>query len=491
MDLQNKIITFAPKMTENLKDKTAKGLFWGALNSGVTQVIGVIVGIVLARLLTPADYGIVGVLTIFSALAYMLQTSGLGTGLINIKNPTDNDYNSVFWFNILVSSVLYVVLFLCAPLISDFFHQDCLINVSRVLFLTLPLSALSNTSGTYLTKNMMNREIAIIGVTSFILSGLVGVLMAFCGYSYWSLVGQQLVSAIVVLIGRYYYVRWLPNLRVDFKPVMRMYRFCIKLLITNICYVINSQMLTFFLGRLLPIQAVGNYSQANKWNVMANSIISGAVGQIAQTVFVSVSDEKEREVRVFRKLLRFTAFFSFPCMFGLAVVAPEFILLTIGDKWIESILILQILCIGGAFAPFYTLYFNLVLSKGHSGLVLLCHGGQMVIQLLLLLLLYKEGIVSIVLAYSILTIMWLFVWQMAGKSLINLCFIDALKDVVPFLVVSLFVMAVTYISTTGITNLFFLLIARILMAALLYAGIMKLLQAKVMDECIAFIRKKR
>ena len=173
---------------DNLKEKTTRGVFWGVLNNGTIQVLNLVLGIFLARKLTPTDYGIVGILAIFSAIAVMMQSSGLGTGLINIKKPMDKDYNAVFWFNVLVSLGLYAVLFFCAPLIAEFFHQPCLVSVSRVLFLTLPISALGNASGTYLIKNMMNREIAIIGVTAVALSGITGVTMAYKGFSYWSLV---------------------------------------------------------------------------------------------------------------------------------------------------------------------------------------------------------------------------------------------------------------------------------------------------------------
>lgn len=475
-------------MSYNLKERTAKGLFWGVLNNGSTQVLNLVMGIFLARLLMPSDYGIVGVLAIFSAIAAMLQSSGLGTGIINIKKPTDNDYNAVFWFNILVSLSLYILLFLCAPLIADFFHQPCLVMVSRILFLTLPISALSNASGTYLIKNMMNREIAIIGISSIVLSGVVGIFMAYKDFSYWSLVGQQLVQVTVCCIGRFYFVNWKPSLKIDFTPVKRMFSFCIGILATNIVNAVNYHVLTFIFGRFLPINTVGYYSQANKWNNMAKTTITDAVGQIAQTVLVSVSDEHEREIRVFRKLLRFTAFLSFPALLGLAMVSHEFILLTIGEKWRESILLLQILCVGGAFMPLCSLYHYLIISKSRSDLYMWFSIGQMVIQLLLVLLLYPKGITAIVLANSAVTILWLLVWQMVGAKLIHLRFLDVLKDIVPFLLISLFVMAVTYFVTAGITNMVLLLISRILIAALLYAGIMKLLHAKVMDECIAFIR---
>ena len=182
---------------ENLKEKTAKGLFWGAMSNGTTQVLNLLFGVILARLLTPAEYGIVGVLAIFSAIAGTIQSGGFGAGLINLKHVTHNDYNSVFWLNICVSGVLYLLLFLSAPLIAVFFKQPCLVLVSRILFLSLPIGALALVSGTYLIKNMMNRELAIISIVALVLAGITGITLALLKFSYWSLVGQQLVYVIV------------------------------------------------------------------------------------------------------------------------------------------------------------------------------------------------------------------------------------------------------------------------------------------------------
>ena len=478
-------------MEESLKERTATGLFWGAMNSTTTQVLNLAMGIVLARLLSPEDYGLVGVLTIFSAVAGMLQSSGLGTGLINLKQPTANDYNAVFWFNVIVSAILYGILFVSAPLIADFFHQPRLILLSRILFLTLPLSALSATSGNYLQKNMMNKEIAIIGITSLVLSGTTAVVMASQGYSYWSLVGQQLVYAIALLIGRGIYVNWKPCLRIDFTPVRQMFGFCVKLLVTNIVNVINFHVLTFIFGRLLPIQTVGYYSQANKWNNMAKTTIADAIGQVAQPVLVSVTDETDREWRVFRKMLRFTALLSFPALFGLALVAHEFIIITIGEKWTESIPLLRIICIGGAFLPLYTLYQNLAISHGRSDIYMWCNIVQMFLQIALVLILYPYGIITIVWGCTLLSIAWLAVWQiMVGRKTINLHFIDFFKDIFPFMIISSAVMVATYFATMGIDNIYILLIARVLVAAALYVAAMKLTHARVMEECITFIKMK-
>ena len=223
---------------------------------------------------------------------------------------------------------------------------------------------------------------------------------------------------------------------------------------------------------------------------MAHSTISNTIGQITQTVFVSVSDEQDRELHVFRKLLRFTAFLSFPAMFGLALVAHEFILCTIGPKWINCVLLLQILCIGGAFFPLHVLYQNLIIARGKSNLYMWCTISQIVVQLLAILLLHKKGITTIVCAYSLLNVIWLFVWQAIAGRMIGLRLLDMLKDVVPFMLIALLVMVATYFLTASFDALLLAMISRVVIAALLYALLMKLSHAKVMEECINFVRKK-
>ncbi len=475
---------------DNLKEKTAKGLFWGALNNGSTQVLNLLFGICLGQLLSPPEYGIVGVLTIFTAVAGCLQASGFTQGLINMKSPTANDYNSVFWFNISASIVLYATLFLCAPLIAQFFKQPCLVEVSRVVFLSLPLSAVGIVYNAYLIKNMMNREIAILAFWALSLSGVCGILMAYLGFSYWSLVCQQLVYIIVLNIGRLYYVKWRPSLHIDFGPVRRMFNFCVKLLITNIINTLNQHLLTFFFGNKFTIQTVGNYSQANKWNSMAHSTISNTIGQIVQPVLVSVSEEGNRKLHVFRKLLRFTAFLSFPAMFGLALVAKEFILLTIGDKWADCVVLLQILCISGAFFPLHVLYHNMVIAQGKSNYYLWCNVAQIIAQVAAFFLLYKQGIITVVSAYSALNVLWLFVWQVIAGRMIGLRLFGMLRDIVPFMLIALLVMLATYFVTSAVESLVLTLLLRIVIAALLYALVMKLSHAKIMDECIMFLRRK-
>lgn len=475
---------------DNLKEKTAKGLFWSTVNSGVTQVLNLVIGIFLARLLSPEDYGIVGVLTIFTVIAGNLQSSGFTQGLINLKHPKASDYNSVFWFNILASFTIYAVLFACAPLISMFFHRPELTRLSRFVFLGFVISAFGIAQNAYMTKKMMNRELAIVSLAALMVSGTAGIAAAFCGYKYWSLAWQQIIYISVLNVGRYFYSDWRPSWHIDFGPVRKMLSFSVNILATNIINTIGNNILTLIFGRLFAMKAVGNFTQAYKWDTMANSFISGALSQVSQTVLVSAADDNDREKRVFRKMMRFTAFLSFPVMFGLALVAEEFIVLTISDKWADSVILLRILCISGAFMPFYTLYQNLAISKGKSVTYLYLNVIQIILQIGTILVFHKYGMTVMVTAYTVFFIVWLTVWQVQASKFIRLSFYEAARDILPFMAAAAAVMCVTLFITKDIESNIIVLPARIIIAAVLYTITMKLSKTSMLDECLKFFCKQ-
>ena len=476
---------------QNLKEKTAQGLFWSFLSSGGMQLLNLIIGIFLARLLSPGEYGIVGMLAIFTLLANNLQESGFGVALVNIKDIRHNDYNAVFWFNVGMSVLLYVILFFSAPLIASFFHQPCLIPLSRFVFLGFIIASLCISPNAMLVRGLKMKEKAITSLSALVVSGTVAVIMAIKGFSYWSLATQQILYNVVICFGRFYYTRWCPTFKVDFTPVKQMFSFSYKVLITAVLTTINNNVLTVIFGRLFPAQAVGNFTQANKWNTMANQMVTNTMAQVAQPVFTQVTDDNERQRRVFGKMLRFTAFLSFPALFGLALVAPQVILLAIGDKWIDSIPLLQILCISGAFIPLYTVYQNLFLSQGKSGTYMWLTIGQIAIMLTAVLACHSLGIKAMVIAFACINILWLLAWQVFANRLIGYRFFSMFRDLLPFMLIALAVMVVTYFVTLHISNMLMLLVARVLIAAALYFITMKLLRARILEDCIEFIRSKK
>lgn len=475
---------------DNLKEKTAKGIAWGAVNNGATQALNLLFGIVLARKLSEGDYGIVALITIFTLIAGCIQAAGFSQALANLKPPTQRDYNAVAWFNIIAGFSLYIILFLCAPLIAWYFKQPLLTDVSRLAFLAIPISAIGCVPNAKLWIELRNREQTIAGITALIISGNCGVWLAWNGYGYWSLAWQQVIYITVATIIKYYFTRWMPKLPVDFSPIKQMFSFSSKLLLTNILTVISQQVQTFIFGKMLHINTVGQFSQANKWNTMGHSFISNTMAQVAQPVLTNSDNEEGRQQRVFRKMLRFTSLVCFPLMFGLALVAHEFIVVTIGTKWEPCVLLLQILCIGGAFIPLQTLYQNLIISRERSDIYLRLVALQIVLQIIITLSLAKLGVVAMVAGFSALNMLYTACWHFALQRILPLSTLDVLKDTTPFTLIAAVVMLATHYLTQSIDMLWPLLFARIIIAALLYFIVVRLLNVAIVKECLQFIRKK-
>ena len=498
-------------MGDQLKEKTAQSLMWGGVNNGGMQVLSLLAGIVMLRLLTPADWGLVGMLAIFSAIAGNLQSSGFSTALVNERDPQPEQYNSVFWFNTLCSFAIYLLLCAAAPLIARFFHQPELVWLSRVIFLSFFFSSFGIATNAYMTKHLMMREQAIVALTSLIVSSAVGIAMALAGMAYWSIAVQQVCFALLSAVGRFYYVPWRPRWGFSLAFIRQSFGFSMKILVTTIVNSINQNLLTIVLGRLFRSpRVVGNFFQAYKWDQMAFQTVSGMLAQVAQPVIVTVKDDGDRERRVFRKMLRFTALLSFPVLFGLSMVSEEFIVVTIGTKWIDCVPLLAILAVGGAFMPFYTLYQQLVISHGRSDLNMWLGILQVAGQLGAVYASHRYGITAMVVAFTAFTVGWLGVWVVCGRAVLRVRLRDAAADMLPFLAVAAAALTAAYFLTRPIAGLalgprltapdgtqlpsyltlLLLLVARIVAAATLYYGMLRLLHVQILSECMQFAKQK-
>ena len=475
----------------SLKERTASGLLWGAMNNGLMQLLNIVFGIFLARMLSPADYGLVGMIAIFTALAATLQESGLTSALVNKKDISDNDYNSVFWFSSLASAILFALLFLSAPLIARYFGQPELTRLSRLAFVCIPLAALGIVPQAYLFKNLKVKEATVVRTSGLLISGIVGIVLAFRGMAYWSLVWQQLCYVGITSLGKYALIPWRPSLRVDFGPVRQMFGFSCKIMFTSIVTTINQNILTVIFGRLFPARTVGNFTQAFKWNNMTSSLVSGTIAQVAQPVFASIQDDPQRLTNVVRKMIRFTAFLAFPVMFGLCIIAREFILITISAKWADSVALLQILCISGAFMPLQQTYQNLIVSRNRSDLFMWITIVQVALQILVVVVLGSHGIELMVAGYTVFNVLWLLVWHYYTHRLIPLRLTDALRDILPFLLAAVAAMALAWTAALAIAGIWLSMLVKMAVAALAYFIIMKAAHAQIMEECLAYVFKRK
>lgn len=473
-----------------LKEKTAQGLLWGGLNSGIQQLVGLAFGIVLGRLLAPSDYGMMAMISIFSLVATALQDSGFRTALTNIEHPKHEDYNSVFWFNIIMASSLYVILFLAAPLIGEYYHTPRVVPLCRYAFLSIVIASFGTAQSAYLFKHLRAKQQAEAGALAVILSSMTGVGMAFAGMAYWSLATQGLVYVGINTLLQWHFSPWRPSIHgITFAPVRRMFRFSCKILATTIMTHVNNNVLNILLGHYFTPRDTGNYNQAYQWNTKCYSLVQSMVAQVAQPVLVSLNGEEGRQKDVFRKMMRFTAFITFPLLFGFGLVAKEFIVTAIGEKWLASAQLIQILCISGATMPLSTLFSNMIISKGRSGTFFWCTFTLGLVQIATMIMIWPMGIRTMVIAYTLLNTSWLLVWLFFVRRLIGYGYWMFFCDVMPFALAAAGVMGVAYVATMPLSNMIALLITRFIIAVVLYYVVMKLARVKILAECERFVKR--
>ena len=477
---------------ESLKNKTARGLLWGGISNGTQQIIQLVFGIIMLRLLGPKEFGLVGMLTIFSMIALNIQDFGFSTALINKKNIQHKDYNAVFWFNLIVSVVLYICLWGAAPLIAGFFDRPVLIPISRVLFLSFLFGGIGTAQHAYIVKNLMVKEKAIIEISSLLISGMIGIISAFKGYAYWAIVFQNVSYFTTTIIIRWYYSPWKPTFSIDFSPLKEMFSFSIKLFFTSIFAKITENIFSVLLGKYFKDEMVGYYTQGNKWSTMGGAFISGMVGNIAMPILTQISDDIERQRNALRKMLRFGAFVSFPLLLGLAFVGKEFLLIIGGgDKWLPVTPFLQLFCIWNAVYYIYALYVNLLLTHNKSGIYMI---GTIIIgtiQIILVMITFKYGIFQMLTTYITINLFSLYFWHFHTNKLIGLKIWHVITDIVPFWLITLISIGIAWLITKDIENIYLRLLAKILITASIYFGIAWSSKSVIVRECFNYIFNKK
>lgn len=485
-----------------LKQRTARGLIWGLLDSGSMQVLNLVIGIFLARALSQADYGLAGEILIFSTLASNLQDSGFTQALINRRNPTALDINSIFWFNVGMSLLMFVLLWLCAPLIALFFGEPSLVWLSRYAFVGCFLASLCIVPRALLRRQLRMRELTLTTLVSLPMSGVVAIALALLGCGPWSLVTQSVVLVGCGALMAWHFSGFRPRRLFSWKPIREMFSFSCKLLVTNIFNTLNNSVFTFAFGRFYTKLEVGTYTQADKWNKMGAQLISGMVQGVAQPMFVQVGDDGKRLQRAFRKMLRFTSLLAFPCMFGLALTAEPLIQITIGAKWLSSAHLMQMLCVAGAFMPVTVLYHNLLISRGRSDVYMwnILAQGLLVLAVLCAIKWWGlsvtlgghvlSGVRLMVMSYVAVYVLWLFLWHVFLQRALRLPLLLALRDTLPFAIAAAVAMGVAWVASREVSNVWLVLAVRIAVAAVVYVAIIWIAGAKILREAVGYLLRR-
>ena len=329
---------------KSLKDKTVNGVFWNAINRFSTQGIHFIFNILIARILLPEDYGVVAMLSIFLAVSQAFIDSGFANALVRKINRTEADYNTVFYFNIVISFFFCAVLWLCAPAIANFYDTPILVKITRIVCFNLVINAFGAIQRIKMTIDINFRTKAVISVIVVSAVGAVGLWMAKKGYGVWALVVQSLVSSSLGTILAWLFVKWKPKLLFSWQSLREMFSFGSKLLVSGLLDTLWGNIYNIVIGKVNNPSALGYYNRAESFATFPSSNIYGMVQGVSYPILCSIQDDHIRLRESFRKFIKLFAYIVFPMMIGLSVVADPFIRVILTDKWSDSIPLLRILC---------------------------------------------------------------------------------------------------------------------------------------------------
>jgi len=460
---------------ESLKKKTIKGVSWSFADNIASSGVAFLVGLILARLLTPEEFGIMGMITIFIALSNSIIDSGFSNALIRKIDVKRIDYNTVFNFNLTVSVFFYFILYITSPLISRFFNEPILLPVTRIMGSILIINSLGIIHRTILVKNVDFKTQTKISIIASVISGIIGIGMAVAGLNVWSLVGQQISRQLINTLFLWVYSSWRPNIEFSGNSFKELFGFGSKLLASGLIDTIYKNIYYIIIGRFYSASLLGQYTRADQFNTIFSSNLTSVVQRVSYPILSSIQNESERLKNAYKKVIKITMLISFSCMFGLAAVSKPLILILIGEKWLIASGFLQIICFSGMLYPLHAINLNILQVKGRSDLFLKLEIIKKIVATLPISLGVLYGI-EFMLWGSVLTALFAcFLNSYYSERLIDYTTKEQIKDILPTFIVSLVVASIMWsITLCALPNLVTLFIQSVIgvtMTVLIYEKI--------------------
>lgn len=435
---------------QELKNKVSKGFLWSCIERFSIQGVQFIVGIVIARILSPHDYGMVGMVVVFLAISQVFIDSGFSTALIQKKDRNETDYSTVFYFNIVLGILFYLLLFVTAPLIARFYNQPELVNITRVLGINVFLISLAVVQRAKLTVVVDFKTQAKAGLIAIIISGGLGIVLAYNGWGVWALVIQTLLNNLLNTTFLWLYSRWVPLFVFSARSFRHLFAFGSKLLGAGILDSVYKNIYPLIIGKLFDSAELGYYTRADQFSQMPSSNLTGIIQRVTFPVLCDLQEDEVRLKEVYRKFIQISALFIFPLMSSLAVLSFPVIRLILTEKWLPSAPLLQLLCLAGMLYPIHALNLNLLNVKGRSDLFLRLEIIKKAMITIAILLTYRLGIEMIILGQVITSYLILFINTYYTKKLIDYGIIKQIKDLS-----GIYILAITMAIITWGTSLLF------------------------------------
>lgn len=445
----------------------------------------------MARILTPEDYGLVGMLAIFIAVSQSLIDSGFSQALIRKQDRSEIDNSTVFYFNVAVGIILYAILFLSAPLIASFYNEPLLTPITRAIGLSLVFNSLTVVQRALLTVKLDFKTQAQASLSGAIVSGIIGIYMAYAGYGVWSIVWQQLSNLAIITLLLWILSHWKPIWSYSWKSFKELFGFGSKLLASGLLDTIYRNMYLIVIGKVFKASELGFYTRAHQFTDFASSNITGIFQRVTYPVLCTIQNDDVRLSDVYRRLLKTSAFIIFPLMMGLAAVAKPMVISFLTEKWLFCATLIQILCLSQMWYPVHAINLNLLQVKGRSDLFLRLEIIKKILGVVILCVTLPFGLIVMCWGMLASSIISLIINTYYTGKLIHLGFFKQMKDLLPILLLSLATGSVVYLTVTFIPmNSWVALSIGMAEGILIYTIFARLFKFSEFSELISIIRRK-
>lgn len=463
----------------NLKQKTVSGLTWSFIDNFAKLGITFVIGIILARLLTPREFGLIGMITIFIAVSQSFIDSGFTQALIRKNDCSQKDYSTVFYFNLVVGVFLYIVLFFAAEPISRFFGEPQLKLLVQVLGLGLIINSLTIVQTAILTKRIDFKLQTKISIIASIISGMIGIGMAYNGYGVWSLVVRTLTGFAFTSLLLWLWNKWKPTLVFSKDSFKEMFSFGSKLLLSGLIDTTYRNIYLLIIGKFFSATELGYYTRADQFNKLISQNITSVIQSVSYPVLSSIQDDIPLLRTAYQKLIKSTMLIIFVLMLGMAAIAEPLVLALIGEKWMTSVVYLQLLCFVGMLYPLHALNLNMLQVQGRSDLFLKLEIIKKLLAIPIIVIGILFGIKILILGMIVHSIIALYLNSYWSGKFIGYPFSEQLKDILPAFILALFISVIVFFtgSLINVSNLW-KLILQILIGILLFFGIVEAAKMK-------------
>jgi O-antigen/teichoic acid export membrane protein len=451
----------------SLKKQALSGVFWSSLQLFGTQGIGLVVSIILARLLLPAEFGLIAMLGIFMGLAATLINSGLTSSLIRSENLDEEDYSTVFYFNLVVSGLLYVLFILVAPFIADFYNQPVLTAVVRVYSVTFVINAFSAIQITRLNKNMDFKTQLKVSIPSLILGCSIGIVMAYYGYGVWSLVWSAIIQALASTVQLWYFAKWKPLWVFNKEKFHYHFHYGIKLMFSGILDILFVNAYTIIIGKFFAPAQVGFYNRAESLQMFPVSAINSIIGKVTFPLFATIQNDDVRLKMVYKKIMQMVLFLVTPTLVLMAVLAEPLFRFLLTEKWLPAVPYFQILCFNGILYPIHSYNLQILNVKGRSDLFLKLEIVKKILTVVIILISFQFGIYGLLYGSVVGSVLCFFINTHYSGRFLKYSAWEQTKDILPIIAVSVLAGAVTLAADLFFKNYYFIDFFRLVFGSIL------------------------